>query len=112
MNDLTGAGADADGNPGLDAFTAQAPDGHDFVLKGSMQGTGTISSKSGPMRGRSFQLLPSERTELGAEPAVEDRSEEDCCVLQGRYRSGQHRGKGHLRKDDGWTDGYIDVPAG
>lgn len=44
MNDLTSAGADADGNPGLDAFTAQAPDGHDFVLKGSMQGTGTISS--------------------------------------------------------------------
>lgn len=44
MNDLTSSGADADGNPGLDAFTAENPAGGDFVLKGSMQGTGTISS--------------------------------------------------------------------
>lgn len=44
MNDLTSSGADADGNPGLDAFTAENPAGGDFILKGSMQGTGTISS--------------------------------------------------------------------
>lgn len=44
MNDLTTAGADENGEPGLDAFTAVSPDGSDFVLKGSMQGTGTISS--------------------------------------------------------------------
>lgn len=44
MNDLTSSGVDAEGNPGLDAFTAENPAGGDFVLKGSMQGTGTISS--------------------------------------------------------------------
>lgn len=44
MNDLTTSGVDAQGNPGLDAFTAEQADGTDFSFVGSMQGTGTISS--------------------------------------------------------------------
>lgn len=44
MNDLTTAGVDENGDPGLDAFTAETVDGTDFVLKGSMQGAGVLSS--------------------------------------------------------------------
>ena len=44
MNDLTTAGVDENGDPGLDAFTAETVDGTDFVLKGSMQGTGVLTS--------------------------------------------------------------------
>lgn len=44
MNDLTTAGVDQNGDPGLDMFTAERPDGLDFILKDSMTGTGTISS--------------------------------------------------------------------
>lgn len=44
MNALTTAGVDQNGEQGLDMFTASDPYGNDFVLNGTMQGTGTISS--------------------------------------------------------------------
>lgn len=44
MNDLTTSGVDANGEDGLDMYTAKDVYGNDFVLKGTMQGTGTISS--------------------------------------------------------------------
>ncbi len=44
INRYTSAGVDANGEEGLDMYTAQRPDGNDYVLKGSMVGTGTISS--------------------------------------------------------------------
>ncbi len=44
INSLTTAGVDENGDAGLDMFTALDAFGEDFVLKGSMQGTGTISS--------------------------------------------------------------------
>ena len=44
MNDFTSAGADKNGDPGLDMFTAKDVYGNDYVLKGTMEGTGTISS--------------------------------------------------------------------
>lgn len=44
MNALTTAGVDQNGEAGLDMFTAADPYGNDFVLNGTMAGTGTISS--------------------------------------------------------------------
>ena len=44
MNKLTTSGVDANGDPGLDMFTAIDVDGNDYVLKDSMVGTGTLSS--------------------------------------------------------------------
>lgn len=44
INSLTTAGVDENGDAGLDMFTALDAFGEDFVLKGSMQGTGKISS--------------------------------------------------------------------
>lgn len=44
MNDLTTSGVDQEGNDGLDMFTAQDVYGNDYVLKGTMAGTGTIAS--------------------------------------------------------------------
>ncbi|MBE5943504.1 MAG: flagellar hook-associated protein FlgK [Lachnospiraceae bacterium] len=44
MNDLTASGVDENGDPGLDMFTALDVQGNDYVLKGSMEGEGTISS--------------------------------------------------------------------
>lgn len=44
MNALTTAGVDQNGDSGLDMFTAADPYGNDFVLNGTMQGTGIISS--------------------------------------------------------------------
>ncbi len=44
MNKLTASGVDADGNDGLDMFTAVDPYGNDYVLKDTMLGTGTLSS--------------------------------------------------------------------
>ena len=44
MNKLTTSGVDENGDDGLDMFTAQDVDGSDYVLKGSMEGTGTLSS--------------------------------------------------------------------
>ncbi|MGN0436015.1 MAG: hypothetical protein ACI4D8_05245, partial [Wujia sp.] len=44
MNDLTTSGVDQEGNEGLDMFTAQDVYGNDYILKGTMDGTGTISS--------------------------------------------------------------------
>ncbi len=44
MNDLTTSGVDANGDAGLDMFTAPDPYGEDYSFVGSMQGTGTISS--------------------------------------------------------------------
>ena len=44
MNDLTTSGVDANGDPGLDMFTAQAPSGEDYSFVGSMAAAGTISS--------------------------------------------------------------------
>lgn len=44
MNKLTTSGVDEDGNDGLDMFTAADPYGNDYVLKGSMLGSGTLNS--------------------------------------------------------------------
>ena len=44
MNDLTSSGVDQNGDPGLDMYTAQDVYGNDYVFKGTMVGTGTISS--------------------------------------------------------------------
>lgn len=44
MNELTSAGADENGDPGLDMYTAKDIYGEDYVLKGTMEGTGTITS--------------------------------------------------------------------
>ena len=44
MNKLTASGVDADGNDGLDMFSALDPYGNDYVLKDTMLGTGTLSS--------------------------------------------------------------------
>ena len=44
MNDLTASGVDENGDPGLDMFTAVDVSGNDFVLKDTLQGTGTISA--------------------------------------------------------------------
>lgn len=44
MNDLTTAGVDQNGGAGLDMFTAADAYGNDYILKGTMEGTGTISS--------------------------------------------------------------------
>lgn len=44
MNDLTTAGVDQNGGAGLDMFTAADAYGSDYILKGTMEGTGTISS--------------------------------------------------------------------
>lgn len=44
MNDLTTSGVDANGEEGLDMFTAEDIYGNDYVLKGTMQGTGTLKS--------------------------------------------------------------------
>lgn len=44
MNDLTTSGVDANGDAGLDMFTALDADGDDFSFVGVMQGTGRISS--------------------------------------------------------------------
>lgn len=43
-NAYTSAGVDENGDPGLDMFTAEDIYGNDFVLKGTMEGTGTITS--------------------------------------------------------------------
>lgn len=44
MNSITTSGVDENGDAGLDMFTALDAFGKDFVLNGTMQGTGTISS--------------------------------------------------------------------
>lgn len=44
MNNHTTAGVDADGNPGLDMFTAKDVMGDDFVLKDTMKGSGKLSA--------------------------------------------------------------------
>ncbi len=44
MNDIVVEGVDENGDPGLDMFTAVDPYGNDYVFKGSMAGTGTVSS--------------------------------------------------------------------
>ena len=44
MNDITTSGVDENGDPGLDMLTALQATGGDYVLKGTMQGTGTIMS--------------------------------------------------------------------
>ncbi len=44
MNQWTTAGVDANGDPGLDMFTAEEVPGTDFVLKDTMVGSGTIKS--------------------------------------------------------------------
>lgn len=44
MNDLTTSGVDANGDDGLDMFTAEDIYGNDYVLKGTMQGAGVIKS--------------------------------------------------------------------
>lgn len=44
MNTITTSGVDENGDAGLDMFTALDAFGKDFVLDGTMQGTGTISS--------------------------------------------------------------------
>lgn len=44
MNSLTSAGVDENGDPGQDMFTAADAYGNDYVFKGTMEGTGTISS--------------------------------------------------------------------
>ena len=44
MNDYTNQGVDMNGEEGLDMFTAEEVPGTDFVLKGSMQGSGKIKS--------------------------------------------------------------------
>ncbi len=44
MNDLTTSGVDANGDAGLDMFTASDPDGKDYSFVGAMQGTGSITS--------------------------------------------------------------------
>ena len=44
MNKFTTAGVDAEGRDGLDMFTAQMVDGGDFVLKGTMTGTGKLKA--------------------------------------------------------------------
>lgn len=44
MNNHTTAGVDANGDAGLDMFTAKAPMGGDFILKDTMNGTGRLES--------------------------------------------------------------------
>ncbi len=44
INSFTTSGVDENGDEGLDMFTAEDPFGNDFVLKGTMEGTGVISS--------------------------------------------------------------------
>ena len=44
MNDLTTSGVDENGDAGLDMFTAEDPQGNDYVFVGSMEGAGTIAS--------------------------------------------------------------------
>lgn len=44
MNDITTSGVDENGDPGLDMFTAVQAIGGDYVLKGTMEGTGSIMS--------------------------------------------------------------------
>ncbi len=44
VNSLTTSGVDQNGDAGLDMFTAVDPDGNDYVLAGTMTGTGTVSS--------------------------------------------------------------------
>ncbi len=44
MNDLTTSGVDENGDPGLDMYTAQDVNGDDYIFKGTMEGTGTISA--------------------------------------------------------------------
>lgn len=44
MNNLTTSGVDANGEDGLDMFTAEDIYGEDYVLKGTMSGAGTIKS--------------------------------------------------------------------
>lgn len=46
MNDLTTSGVDANGEDGLDMYTAKDVYGNDFVLKDTMVGNGTITSSS------------------------------------------------------------------
>ncbi|MBE5946715.1 MAG: flagellar hook-associated protein FlgK [Lachnospiraceae bacterium] len=46
INGFTTSGVDENGDAGLDMFTAEDPFGKDFVLKGTMEGTGTITSSS------------------------------------------------------------------
>lgn len=44
MNDITTSGVDENGDPGLDMLTALQATGGDYVLKGTMEGTGSIMS--------------------------------------------------------------------
>ncbi len=44
MNSITSEGVDENGDAGLDMFTAEDPYGNDYVLKGTMEGTGILSS--------------------------------------------------------------------
>lgn len=46
MNELTTSGVDANGEDGLDMYTAKDVYGNDFVLKDTMVGNGTITSSS------------------------------------------------------------------
>ncbi len=44
INGFTTSGVDENGDEGLDMFTAEDPFGNDFVLEGTMEGTGTLTS--------------------------------------------------------------------
>ncbi len=61
MNGFTSAGVDENGDEGLDMYTALQADGTDFVLKGTLQGSGTIAS-----RDSSYYKLTAENWELNS----------------------------------------------
>ena len=44
MNSITNEGVDENGDAGLDMFTAEDPNGNDYILKGTMEGAGTLRS--------------------------------------------------------------------
>ena len=83
MNDITTSGVDENGDPGLDMFTAVQATGGDYVLKGTMQGTGTIMSAASSyykLTGLNWELNSSWKTDPAKVVVSYDRDVEQGNV--------------------------------
>lgn len=83
MNDITTSGVDENGDPGLDMFTAVQATGGDYVLKGTMQGTGSIMSMDSSyykLTGLNWELNSSWKTDPAKVVVSYDRDVEQGNV--------------------------------
>ncbi len=83
MNDITTSGVDENGEPGLDMFTALQATGGDYVLKGTMQGTGSITSAASSyykLTGLNWELNSSWKTDPSKVVVSYDRDVEQGNV--------------------------------